>query len=191
MKTGPLTVLDFETTGAVPGYRNEPWQIGWCCVENGELREDSVQGHFLRVGTRPFNRYAPGRHARLRDELKSAPALREFWSELAPILTGRPLVAHNIATEKAVLAEAFPMHPFGPWIDTLMLARRAWPGMRSYALEDLVPTLGLFGTVARLCPGQEPHDASYDAVAAAVLLCHLLRQPGWCDLSLEDLEALW
>jgi DNA polymerase-3 subunit epsilon len=172
-----VTVLDFETTGVVPGYRNEPWQIGLVDVRDGELDAASLDGHWLRVGDRPFNRHAPGRHGQLRDTLREAATLHDLWPDLAPRLTGRPLVAHNVATERAVLAAAFPLHRFGPWIDTLDLARRAWPGLRSYALEDLVATLGFGEAVSRLCPGMEPHDARYDAVAAALLLCHLLLKP--------------
>lgn len=186
----PITVLDFETTGAVPGHPNVPWQVGWHVVRNGELEEGHPRGGLLRVGDRPFNRYAPGRHAQVRERLREAPALPDLWPELEPFLLGRPLAAHNAATERSVLAGAFPLHRFGPWIDTLALARKAWPGFPSHALEDLIPALGLTGAVSTRCPGLEPHDARYDAVAAAVLLCHVLRQPGWCELALEDLAAL-
>lgn len=185
-----LTVLDFETTGVVPGYPNEPWQLGLATLEDGAPDEASLASHWLRVGDRPFNRYAPGRHAQLRDVLREAPTLHDLWADLAPRLLGRPLVAHNAATERAVLAAAFPLHRFGPWIDTLDLARHAWPGLRSYALEALVPVLGLAPAVSRLCPGILPHDASYDAAAAAVLLAHLLAQPGWSDLTLDDVSRL-
>jgi DNA polymerase-3 subunit epsilon len=184
-----VTVLDFETTGVVPGYPNDPWQIGLMTV-CGTPEAASLEGHWLRVGDRPFNRYAPGRHAQLRDTLRDAATLHDLWPELRARLLGRPLVAHNVATERAVLAAAFPLHRFGPWIDTLDLARRAWPGLRSYALEDLVATLGLSVAVSRLCPGLEPHDARYDAAAAAVLLAHLLAQPGWSELTVDDVARL-
>lgn len=185
-----ITVLDFETTGAVPGYPNEPWQMGWQVVCDGALAGGPPLGHWLRVGDRPFNRHAPGRHAQVRDVLRAAPSLHDLWPHVRPWLLGRPLAAHNAATEKTVLAATFPLHRFGPWIDTLVLARKAWPGLRSHALEDLVPVLGLSAAVSGRCPGLEPHDARYDAVAAAELLCLVLRQPGWRDLTLEDLGRL-
>ncbi len=185
-----MTVLDFETTGVVPGFRNEPWQLGMMTVADGRPRCASLRGEWLRVGERPFNRFTPGRHAQIRDALRTAPTLQDLWSAIAPDLQDRPLVAHNVATERAVLRDAFPLHRFGPWIDTLALSRRAWPGLRSYALEDLVGTLGLSGAVSGLCPGLEPHDARYDAAAAAVLVCHLLGQPGWRSLSLAELALL-
>ncbi len=184
-----LTVIDFETTGPVPGYPNQPWQIGLVEVRAGEVVAETITGHWLQVGDRPFNRHAPGRHAQLRPLLREAPTLHDLWTELAPRLS-LPLVAHNTATERSMLAAAFPLHRFGPWVDTLDLARRAWPGLRSYALEDLVLQLGLGGAVSGLCPGLAAHDARYDAVAAALVLCHLLQEAGWSELRLDDLSRL-
>ncbi len=186
----PLTVLDFETTGVVPGHPNEPWQIGWIEVVGDEPRAESLCGEWLRVGDRPFNRFAPGRHAQSRELLRGAPTLQDLWPMLAPRLLGRPLAAHNAATERAVLRGAFPLHRFGPWIDTLELVRLAWPGLPSYALEDVVAAFGLRPAVEELCPGLEPHDARYDAAAAAVLLAHVRRQPAWRELSVEDCGRL-
>lgn len=183
------TSIDFETTGSVPGFRTEPWQIGLFAVGPEAFSREGIRGSWLRIDARrPFNRHAPGRHAQLRDVLADSPALADLLPKLAPLLVGRPLIAHNAGTERSMLADAFPMHRFGPWIDTLKLARHAWPGMASYALEDLVPALGLDAAVSGLCPaGWGPHDARYDAVAAAVLLRHLLAQPGWSGLGLDDL----
>ena len=88
-----------------------------------------------------------------------------------------------------MLRSAAPLHPCGPWIDTLKLSRAAWPDAPSHALEDLVPALGLAPAVAALCPGRGPHDALYDAWACAVLLVHLLSSPGWGNRSAEELAA--
>ena len=196
MNARRLTALDFETTGSVPGFRNEPWQIGLCSLDfpadpaSTLPPPDDIDGSWLRVAAdRPFNRYAPGRHAQLRDVLAESPLLSDLWPDLAPRLS-LPLVAHNIGTERSVLADAFPLHPFGPWIDTLVLSRLAWPGLSSYALEDLVPHLGLLDELTELCPHWAPHDARYDAVAAALLLRHLLAQPGWNGLSPEELSQM-
>ncbi len=193
MIPGPFTALDFETTGSVPGFRNEPWQIGLCTLRLEGPQPplvDDIAGSWLRVApSRPFNRHAPGRHAQLRDVLAEAPSLPDLWPSLEPRLAGVPLVAHNVGTERSMLADAFPLHPFGPWIDTLALARLAWPGLPSYALEDLAPQLGLLDDLRSLCPHAAPHDARYDAVAAALLLGRLLTLPEWDALSLDELAA--
>lgn len=192
-----FTAIDFETTGAVPGLPNEPWQVGLVAVP---AAEDGAPGDrlgraerlesLLRIDpARPFNRYAPGRHAQLRDRLAAAPSLPELWPALAPRLAG-PVAAHNAGTERTLLRAAAPLHVPGPWIDTLALSRAAWPSAPSHALEDLVPALGLRPALDALLPGRAPHDALYDAAACALLLLHLLSLPGWSHLSPADLSRL-
>lgn len=184
------TVIDFETTGSVEGYPNEPWQIGMTHFADARVQPEYRCARYLRIAAdRPFNVYAPGRHARIRDQLAEAPTLPKLWPELAPWLTGRPLAAHNAATEQNVLHQAFPMHAFGPWIDTLRLARIAYPDASSHKLEDLAERLGLHARAAAVCPDAGPHDALYDAVCCGLLLEHLLAQPGWRDAALDQLAT--
>ena len=193
-----LTAIDFETTGSVPGWPNEPWQVGLYRFTlsqpldampvlsgrrsplnnaSAEVRGREAPAFFsspLRIAPdRPFNRFAPGRHALLRHELAVAPTLPELWEEISPWLVDTPLVAHNIGTERTLLRAAAPLHRLGPWIDTLALARALLPGRASYALEDLVSSLGLTPRVAALASGLAPHDALYDAIACGELLCAL------------------
>ncbi len=181
------TVIDFETTGMVEGFPNVPWQVGMVYFAGGTMQADHVFQSLLNVGRRPFNPYAPGRHAQLRNEILSAPTLHDLWPTLDGWLSGRLIVAHNAATEKKCLGEAFPMHTFGPWVDTLSLARIAYPALSSHQLGDLVDALGLRGRLTTVCQGLAPHDAFYDACASALLLEHLLHLPGWDDLRVEDL----
>jgi hypothetical protein len=50
--------------------------------------------------------------------------------------------------------------------------------------------LGLKQRVDELCPDKEAHDALYDAVASAMLLSHLLEQPGWESVTLAELALI-
>lgn len=181
--------IDFESTGSVPGYANEPWQIGLVPIEGRELGTARFES-LLRVGPRPFNRYAPGRHAVLRHEIAAAPSFHELGPQLLPRLTGTYLVAHHAGTERTLLAHAAPLHVFGPWIDTLVLARKAWPGLPSYELNALIEQFGLLDCVQAVCPGREAHDALYDAVACGLLFLFLWRQPGWDVLEPDELVEL-
>ena len=113
-----ITVLDFEGTGAVKGFPDEPWQIGLVQLVNGKLEPDTQFESLLRVGDRPFNRYAPGRHAELRERMATAPTLGTLWPQLRDKVEGPPLVAHNAATENRYLMQAFPLHPPRQWIDS-------------------------------------------------------------------------
>ncbi len=183
-----ITVLDYESTGSLAGYENEPWQIGMVSLKGGKIDADSMFESLLRVdANRPFNSHAPGRHSLLRDQIAEAPAQQELWPQIKHRLIDRPLCAHNVATEKKFTRAAAPMHRFSPWIDTLKMARKVWPGCSSYALGDLVRILGLTKEVDAVCPDREVHDALYDAVASAMLLEHLLEQPGWRGVTVAEL----
>ena len=186
-----ITVLDYESTGSLQGFLNEPWQIGMVTLKAGQVDPDSMFESLLRVDiNRPFNPHAPGRHDVLRDEISVALTPQELWRQIRQRLTCVPLCAHNVATERKFTRAMAPMHQFGPWIDTLRVARKAWPGCSSYALEDLVDMLGLKQRVADLCPGKEAHDALYDAVASAMLLSHLLEQPEWKRITLAEMALI-
>lgn len=183
-----LTVLDFETTGAVQGHIEEPWQVGMV-----EMRQGRVTGRFheswLRVAAgRPFNPYAPGRHAGIRDLLSVAPAMADLWPDWRPWLEGRALAAHNIGTEKKFLRRAAPMHPLGPWIDTLKLARHARPDLAGHSLSEVCEAMGLTARTSEYCPGRSWHDALFDAFASAFVLEHCLALPGWETVTLEALS---
>jgi DNA polymerase III epsilon subunit-like protein len=186
-----ITALDFETTGSVPGWPVEPWQLGLVRLRGGRVIAESRVSLLLRIDAgRPFNPHAPGRHAHLREALASAPALAEQWCTLIEAwLAGRPLAAHNVGTERTVLRRAAPLHPLGPWIDTLALTRRAYPGLPDYGLDAVIGGLGLEGRLREVSPQGQAHDAGHDACACAVLLEHLLALPRWERVTLGALAV--
>ncbi len=181
-----VTVLDFETTGSVPGFDTEPWQVGAVALVNGQVAPAQTFESLIRVdANRPFNAYAPGKHHQFRDKIAAAPGVSSVWKHLKTLATDRPLAAHNAAVEKKFLRKMAPMHRFGPWVDTLALARQAWPNAPGHKLEDLIAGLDLTGRLRELCPNRDAHDALYDAFACAVLLEHILMLPGWGELTID------
>ena len=186
-KDSIITVLDFETTGTISGWTDQPWQIGMVTLKCGQLDMQDAFESLLHVPERPFNPAAPGNHRLLKKELETAPALSDLWPELEPRISGRPLAAHNIGTEKKFLRKLAPLHSLGPWIDTLKLARIVWPELPSHKLGFLMEHLRLKEKAGDLCPGRAEHDAFYDAVGCALLLQHLLDQPGWDRLIIHQL----
>lgn len=187
MKLPPITVIDFETTGSVGDLPVDAWQIGLVRIIDGQIDTDGMFERLLHVGDRPFNPYAPGRHAELRSELVLAPTLQSLWPELKPWLQDTILCAHNIGTEKKILQQLAPLHRFGPWIDTLKLARIAWPQWPSHKLEDLVQFDGIYEATKKWLPQKTSHDALFDTLNCALLLQHMLALPGWEDVSLDAL----
>ena len=117
-------------------------------------------------------------HGITSDDLREAPSLLSLWPTVKAHLARGPVVAHGHGTEKRFL-RAFPGHSFGPWIDTLQLARAAWPEQPSHSLGDLCEAFNLtaFATHA---PQRTWHDALYDALASLALLKHLVS---CCDLA--------
>lgn len=184
-----IAVIDLETTGDVRGYEAEPWQIGIVLLSGGRIDPGMTFESLLRVGDRPFNPRAPGQHHRLRGEIARAPTLRDLWPQVRRWIEGRPLAAHNAPTERKFLGLAAPLHSGGPWIDTLRLARVAFPALPSHALQDVIGASGLLPRVQQLCLGREPHDALFDAFCSAAFLECLLAQPEWRDASVELLAA--
>lgn len=106
-------------------------------------------------------------------DLTDAPALAMLWPEIRRRMDGAVVVAHGKGTEKRFL-RAFPGHRFGPWIDTLLLARAAWPDLPGHSLGALCESLALGDAVRALVPEKSWHDALFDAAASLVLLEHLI-----------------
>ena len=155
-----FVAIDFETTGYENGNVNEPWQLGIAVVRGCEI-----------VETREFFFDVEGAPARAHesDALGTLMSSFESW---APSLLDRRLVAHNIACEKTILTRVAPLTKWGPWVDTMRLAKARYPKLPSYALGDLCER---FGCVPNL-PGRTWHDGLYDAVACAYLALFLTSQ---------------
>lgn len=141
-----FAAIDFETTGYENGATNEPWQLGVALVRDGAIVE--TREFFFRTSLTPE-----------RD------TLMDQWADWQPLLAGRRLVAHNIATERTVLTRVAPLTKWGPWTDTLKLAKARYPKLPSYALGDLCE---MFGLVPQF-DGRTWHDGLYDAIACANL----------------------
>jgi DNA polymerase III epsilon subunit-like protein len=146
-----FAAIDFETTGYERGEKNDPWQLGLALVDSsGAVTE--TREWFFKSSVRP-----------------KAETFMNQWEEFFPLLFGRRLVAHNISTERTILTRIAPLTKWGPWVDTLKIAKQKYPRLRSYALCDLC---ALFGVRPDL-PGRTWHDALYDAIACAQLAIKL------------------
>ena len=88
------------------------------------------------------------------------------------------------------------MIEWGPWIDSARLYGQLYPEIGTGRLELLVSKCGLQGELDALavqhCPAErrQYHAALYDALAGALLLVSLAREPRLADLSVMQLLAL-
>ncbi len=167
-----FAVIDFESAGAARGRTDVPVQIAITLWNPGQGLGESLCS-FLSSDQKIT--WAAGRtHGISTSDLAGAPSLLSLWPEVRRLLSNRVLVAHGHGTEKRFLRN-FPGHQFGPWADTLSLARAAWPGLSSFTLGDLCSHFDLVTKLDAIHPARRWHDALYDATASALLLDHLIK----------------
>ncbi|MFB2557380.1 3'-5' exonuclease [Herbiconiux liangxiaofengii] len=173
MSTGFATI-DFETTGLVPGDDR--------AIEIAVVHSDvdgTVTGSWDTL-IDPGRGPGPTRIHRITAEhLEGAPTFADIAPELLGLLSGRVVVAHNIAfDQRFLLAELArigyrPRHPLVT-LCTMQLARHYLPGLRR-GLASCCDVLGIDLTGA--------HRASVDARATAALLAayqsHTVDRSGW------------
>lgn len=179
-----FAAIDFESAGAERGRTDVPVQVGLACWSVA----DGHSGHFVSFlqTDRPVTWAARKVHGIGPGDLAGAPPLLGLWPEFKRRLAGAVVVAHGKGTEKRFL-RAFPGHGFGPWIDTLLLARAVWPEPGDHALGALCEGHGLAAAVDALVPGRTWHDALYDAAASLVLLDYLIS---WYGIAERPLDLL-
>lgn len=176
--------IDFESAGASRGMTDQPVQVGLSAWSADGGHGDPFVS-YLFTG-QPVQWSARKVHGIGPEQLADAPTLLSLWPELKPRLAGAVVVAHGKGTEKRFL-RAFPGHGFGPWLDTLLLARAVWPGLGDHTLGGLCTALALTDRVRQLVPERNWHDALFDAAASLVLLEHLVSSLSLFDQSLDVL----
>lgn len=173
LKNTSLVAIDFESSGEGAGEAGVPIQIGIAEMKLLQLDPGSFFSSYLKSKA-PITRTAKKIHGIGPADLQEAPSLLELWPELQRRLQGRCLVAHGHGTEKRFL-RIFPMHGFGPWIDTLTLSRQFFPGLSSYRLSHVITHCNLTEKLFSLHPTFRWHEALSDAIASLLLLLHLIE----------------
>jgi len=177
-----FTAIDFESAGAAPGRTDVPVQLGMAGWSPAAGHGENFVSYL--AADVPITWSARKVHGILDADLEGAPGLLSLWPELKKRMAGAVVVAHGKGTEKRFL-RAFPGHGFGPWVDTLLLARAAWPQLPGHSLSELCEARGLAGRIAAMVPGKRWHDALYDSVASLVLLEDLVNTFSLADQPLE------
>jgi len=149
-------------------------------------------------------------HGLREPDVATAPPFADEWDRFADLRERGPFAAHYAGVENALLKAAWPyprtspdfarpgetVIEWGPWIDTAALYRQLYPTVGTVRLDALVAAAGaqeeLDALAARHCPParRRYHAALYDALAGALLLAVLGRDPAVAVLSLPQLLAL-
>jgi DNA polymerase-3 subunit epsilon len=163
------------------------------CRAMGRVRAEDAAVHGL-------NEAALATHTPFADE----------WEFFASLRERGPLAAHYAGVENALLKSVWPyprnspdfarpgerVIDWGPWVDTARLYAQLYPRFDSGKLESLVAACGLQAELDILatahCPSerQRYHAALYDALAGALLLAALARDPQLASLTTMQLLAL-
>jgi len=178
-------VTDTETTGLDP-VEHRAVEVAGVLVVNGQIT--MAMTTYLNPG-RPIPAVASGVHGLVDADVQDAPTL----DETIPFLRGfafdaDAIVAHNAPFDRSILPGMIEK----PWLDTLRLARRLYPGFASHQNQALRYELGL------RCPeadGMPAHRALADAYVTARLLVHMLVEaeeagmPGTVPELIDAIEA--
>ncbi len=151
----PVAVIDLETTGLYPD-RHGVTEIAVVRLEGGEKRVFSA---FSNPG-RPIPPEVQRLTGITEDDVRQAPPFEEVLEAARPYLEGAVWIIQNAPFDLGFLTPAlarigFRMKP--KVVDTLRLARKTLPGLRSYRLQRLAEVLAW--------PGGGYHRARSDAEA--------------------------
>ncbi|MBL9213224.1 MAG: 3'-5' exonuclease [Opitutaceae bacterium] len=134
----------------------------------------------------------------------------EEWDFFAGLRERGPLAAHYAGVENALLKSVWPyprsspdfarpgewVVDWGPWIDSARVYAQLFPTLDSGQLAAVVSAFGLEPELERAaavhCPSgrRQYHCALYDALAGALLLARLARDPQLAGLTLLQVLAL-
>ena len=171
MGNGSLTfnAIDVETANADPA---SICQIGIIRVRAGEIEEQ------LSILINPEQGFNPA-HVRLHgiDEarVRSSDTLPRVADRLRPLVEGTALVSHT-AFDRAALDGAMDRYELprihARWLDSAVIALRAWPEKYSRRSRSLAVIAGDLGIVFR------HHDAVEDARACGEIVLRACRDTG-------------
>ena len=163
------------------------------CRAMGRVRAEDVAVHGLRE-----------------EVLEAHTPFAADWEFFASLRERGPLAAHYAGVENALLKSVWPyprnspdfarpgerVIDWGPWIDSARIYAQLYPRLDSGRLESLVAVGGfqaeLDALAATHCPPERRryHAALYDALAGALLLASLAREPQLTLLTTMQLLAL-
>jgi DNA polymerase III subunit epsilon len=142
MFTDDLVVLDFETTGLSPNYGDRITEAAAVRLKSGKIvdRYQSLANCGVRIP--PFITDYTGITQAMVD---NAPPVRRVLGELLEFIGDTAVVAHNAAFDQRFLdsecALAKRAARYQPFICSVRVSRRIYPGFRSYSLPTLASQL--------------------------------------------------
>ena len=162
----PFAAIDFETAGYDPASA--------CSLGVVAASEDGSVTEWHRLIRPPVMRFAPGCiaiHGIRPEDVEDKPEFPAFWPEIASLLRGRVVFAHNAQFDMGVLGATLdrydlPEVPFR-FGCTARLARHVWAGLPRHKLDVVAGALGF---------SFRHHDALDDSRACAFIVRKALER---------------
>ncbi|AGL01098.1 3'-5' exonuclease [Desulfoscipio gibsoniae] len=153
--------LDFETANH---SRSSICSVGIAIVENGNVVEQ--KSWLVRPPDLYFHPFFTRIHGIRAEDVIDEPNFKELWhSTLKDYLTGKTVLAHNAAFDINVLRNTLNQylisHPQLTYQCSVVIAKKTWPGLGSYKLNNLAKRFGI---------SFKHHDAAEDALACAKIV---------------------
>lgn len=162
-----ILAIDFETANE---SRTSACALGVAWIEDG--RVVATEEHLIRPPDMRFLPMNTAIHGIRPEDVADAPEFPELWRDLAPRVEGALVLAHNASFDLSVLRHTLAgyglAHPCCAYLCTVIVARRAWPGLARHRLDVLAEHLGL--TLDHHRAGSDAEACGRIALAAAAAL---------------------
>lgn len=160
-----FAAIDFETAN---NERTSVCSVGIVIVRDGQVAEKFYS--LIQPEPDYYTYWCTRVHGLTRNDTEEAPVFPYVWQQIAPLIEGLPLVAHNSSFDEGCLKAVFRCYqmdyPDYIFYDTLRAARRAFPQLPNHQLH----------TVAAHCGYdlRKHHHALADAEACAEIALLIL-----------------
>lgn len=136
-----FAAIDFETAN---NNRSSVCSVGVVIVRDNEI----VDSFYSLINPEPnyYNPWCTQVHGLTSSDTDDAPVFPEVWKQIAPMITGLPLVAHNSPFDESCLKAAFRAYqmeyPDYEFHDTLRMARQTLRGLANHQLHTVAAACG-------------------------------------------------
>jgi exodeoxyribonuclease X len=163
-----VIVADVEGNGDQPPDLVE---VATVPIVNGRIEPEQAYSTLIRP-KRPITWFATKVHGLTNQEVEACPAWEEVAEQVRGELGTAWLAGHNVGVDHRVLTDHLPGWQPAGVIDTLRLARAAYPDAPKHTLDASITLAGIDVTGIA---GQR-HRAGFDARATALLLLALAER---------------
>jgi DNA polymerase-3 subunit epsilon len=160
-----FAAIDFETANQ---HRSSVCSVGVVIVRNNQVADKFYR--LIHPIPDFYSYWNTQVHGLTRKDTDDAPVFQKVWKQIAPMIEGLPLVAHNKAFDESCLKAAFRCYrmdyPDYEFHCTYQASKRAFPNAVSHKLDS----------ISRLCGYRldNHHHALADAEACAWIAREIL-----------------